>query len=409
MFVINPKRQRKLLPALLCTLVLPVYLHAEPVTLHDHEMDSITAGSLGNNTENNGGVITSTHSSSVFNTNTKIVIRDNVQQVSKGINLVNSNNSMVANTMNLWDGNVVSFAPVDTGYQRELEINQVNNINQSLQRNAMMTGYSRPGNEYTNIEKHSKHEAYLNETADIHAMSNNYQEMNNTFTSSDSKVNTLTKFSLGNKIHFEGNLGQGVAVAGHANFMLDGGSIEIGTTLGSGIGESTTIGNDLGSVSAGFNISASIGLTAKVDLPKMNIVIDGAGCGVVMGSCHALNTVAKFNSINFNQSQLDVIENHRSADNSYSDEHIQVSRSAVSVDKAKADYIVIDDSKLNLDSDISLELAGNAQKDAEGMNIVNAAGSNVANSTNISRASQFKTQRSSLVLNQFNTVIHGNP
>ncbi|MCK4710541.1 MAG: hypothetical protein KAU21_18140, partial [Gammaproteobacteria bacterium] len=58
-------------------------------------------------------------------------------------------------------------------------------------------------------------------------------------------------------------------------------------------------------------------------------------------------------------------------------------------------------------SDITLELSESAQKETEGMNIVNAIGSNVANSTNISRALQFNSIGTRLILNQFNVVHHG--
>lgn len=403
-----------LMTALPCYFILCGIAISEPVVLYDSQMDKITAGS------EYGGVIIGDHSESIINTHSGILITDNVQQVTKGINLVNSNSSSVANTINIWDGKVIAFSEDDDQNHRALEVNQLNNIHQKQNHNALLTGYSRPGEEFTDIHKHSTSNAYFNETANIYNTTYQYQEFNHLLSQSTASVNTTTKFSLGDKIHFEGNLGQGVAVAGHADIMIDGGSVELAMAAGAGISVSAGIGQgdsdleigaiNLGesSASAGVGISANIALIAKVDLPKVNIIIDGAGCGVVMGSCNAASDVIKTSVIHSNNSQLDIMEYHQAANNSFSDEHIQIRRSAFFVEQAKGEYIVIDDSKLNLDSDLGLDLSGNVQKDAEGMNIVNAVGSNVANSSNISRASHFETQRSSLVLNQFNTIIHGN-
>ncbi len=106
-------------------------------------------------------------------------------------------------------------------------------------------------------------------------------------------------------------------------------------------------------------------------------------------------------------STLDIIENHQSGQSSFSEVATKISRSPFELESAKAEYIVIDASSLELDSEVWLELSDSAQKDIKGMNIVNAIGSNVANGTNISRTARFEGYRSKLILNQFNTVHHG--
>ena len=139
----------------------------------------------------------------------------------------------------------------------------------------------------------------------------------------------------------------------------------------------------------------------------MEIELSGAGCGVVMGSCDASSLHTEFTQTRTDNSTLDVVENHQAGDSDFSTEQISIFRSSFTLGSAQAEYIVVDDSSLTLNSEVVLEFTDSAQKEVEGMNIVNAIGSNVANATNIFRAAHFKSLRSTLVLNQFNTVQHG--
>lgn len=389
--------------------------NSAPIILIDSDMAQVTAG----NYNDGGGVIIANKSESIVKNKTGLDISGEVQQSANGLNLVNSTDSAVANTINIWDGKVVTITVENDDLKPALEINQVNQITQKKNRTATITGYSRPEAEFTKIIKRSGSESYLNKVVDSHSTTNLYEEIKHSNTLSSTSVTTLTKFNLGDKFSFEGNLGQGVAVAGHADITLDGGSVDLALSAGAGISVSAGIGQGpddlkvLGinfgetEASAGIGISANIALITRVDLPKVNIVIDGAGCGVVMGSCSASSNIKEFTAIRTDNSTLDIVENHQAGQSIFSEEHIQSYRSSFGIESAKAEYIIVDDSSLELDSVVSLELSDTVQKDVEGMNIVNVIGSNVANSTNISRASQFKSHRSTLVLNQFNTVIHG--
>jgi hypothetical protein len=158
---------------------------------------------------------------------------------------------------------------------------------------------------------------------------------------------------------------------------------------------------------AGIEIEGDISLLVELTLPKMRIEINGAGCGVVMGSCDASSIVNEVTQTRTDNSILDIVENYQIGQSTFSEEHISIYRSSFELESATAEYIIVDDSSLELNSDLTLALSDSAQKEAEGLNIVNAIASNVANATNVSRASQFNTRRSTLVLNQFNIVHHG--
>lgn len=402
---------------LACSVLLVVRpAYAAPVALEDRIMDQVTAG----NTNEAGGVVVGKSSNTTANSTTGINLNGEAQRKAKGLNLVNTTGSAVANTVNIWSGNVVSITVEDSDIKPVLEINQLNQVTQEQVQFATLSGYSRSGAEKTDIYKNSTDESYNSHIVNSNNATDFFYEEIASTTNSLGNVNTHAEFTLGdNKLHFEGHLGQGIAVAGSADINFDGGSADIALVIGGGVsvgadtanvkGDIKLPGFDLGtsSAQAGIDVEAGMSVLVEVELPKMNIQLSGAGCGVVMGSCNASSTVEEDKLIITDNSSQDIVENHQFGHNSFSDERINIYRSSFELENAKAEYIIVDDSSLEVILDVTLELSDSAQKEIEGMNIVNAINSNVANTTNVSRASEFKSQRSSLILNQFNTVHHG--
>jgi len=233
-----------------------------------------------------------------------------------------------------------------------------------------------------------------------------------TGTSNESNVDTSMTIELGDNLFIEGHLGQGVASSGFIDAEFDGGEAEFAFGIHAGIEADvgTTINGVLGtSLTFDASASAEIGLTlvTNIELPHMDLELSGAGCGVMLGSCYSSGSTNELIMTSSDNSTSDIFENHQSGTIEFIDEYTGISRSSFELESAKATYLVIDDSALELYSDITLELSESAQKEAEGINIVNAIGSNVANSTNISRAIQFNSNGTNLILNQFNVVNHG--
>lgn len=390
--------------------------YSAPVALEDSAMDQVTAG----NTKQSGGIVVGKSSESIINSTTGLTLSAEAQQAAKGLNLVNSTDSAVANTVNIWAGSIVSIKVEDGDVKPVLEVNQINQVTQEQNRTATLTGYLRPESEQTEIFNRSGSESYLSKIVNSNNTTNLLEESRLSFTTSSTNVNTRTKFNIGDKLYFEGNLGQGVAVAGHADIDFDGGSADIALVVGGGISAGADSADVTGTINvadldfgdtgaaAGISAEVKISLLTNITFPTMNIVIEGAGCGVVMGSCNATSMIEEFTNTKTDNSTQDIVENHQSGQSVFSEQHTEIYRSAFELKSASAEYIVVDDSSLILTSDVSLELSDSSQKEIEGMNIVNAIGSNVANSTNVSRASEFKSRRSTLVLNQFNIVHHGN-
>ncbi len=387
-----------------------------PVALNDRAMDEVTAG---NGTEG-GGVIVGNSSVAVIKRADSLNLNDEAQQATQGLNVVNSAQTAVANTVNVWDGNSI-VASGASEFQTEIEFNQANQVTQEQLSSATLSGYVRSEADQADISNKSGSDDFVNKIVNVNSQTNQFEETRIATTVSSSEVDTGIKFNVGDSLYFEGNLGQGIAVAGNSETVIDGGSADIALVLGGGISVDAGIGigdedliepvfgTNLGETeaSASINGSGSISLISQFELPKMEIDIDGTGCAVVMGSCSSSSVSNEFVSTKTDNSSLNIVENHQSGQSSYSDIQTSIYRSAFELENASAEYIVIDNSALELSSDVELELSDSAQKDIKGMDIVNAIGSNVANTTNISRTTGFDGYGSKLVLNQFNAVHHG--
>ena len=79
--------------------------NSAPIILIDSDMAQVTAG----NYNDGGGVIIANKSESIVKNKTGLDISGEVQQSANGLNLVNSTDSAVANTINIWDGKVVTI------------------------------------------------------------------------------------------------------------------------------------------------------------------------------------------------------------------------------------------------------------------------------------------------------------
>ena len=398
--VMLDKNQKLLLrlPILLlsCLLFQIQAVYSAPIALEDRVMDQVTAG----NTNEGGGVVVGKSSEAIANRISGLDLNSEAQKNATGLNIINSAESAVANVVNIWDGSGVTATKENSDTNSELRINQVNNITQEQLRSATISGYVRSQADYTETLNRSGSVAYASNIVDHHSVTNILEETHESTIFTNAGVNTHFEFKLGEKIEFSGHLGLGIAAAGHTDITFKGGSADIGLALD---GTITTAGNNKPLTAEGGLV-----LVTQVELPDMRLIIDGVGCGVAIGSCNADSISFETINTKTDNSTLDRIENHQSGQSSYSEVQASVYRSPFELKSARAEYIVIDDSTIELNSDVTLELSESAQKDAKGMNIVNAIGSTVANGTNLTRTRSFEGSRSKLVLNQFNTVHHGN-
>lgn len=398
-----------LLPLSIGLVLVSGRVLSAPKLLQDETMQQLTAGQ----SENAGGVITANASNSQIEHRVSVRLSDESQSHSQTLNLINSSDSAVANTLNVWQGDVVNLSPTEPGASPRLEVNQGNQIYQQQSQSANMNGYLRSQADSTVIVRHNESQVFTNDLVNIDRVTDQSSELHVTETTTDSMVDTGFSLGLGDQLYIDAHLGQGVATSGYINAVYDGGEAEFIMNLGGGISASagTSVENEfLGTTaSVGFEAGIELGLSlvTTIELPRMEIELSGAGCGVILGSCSASGSSSELIMTTTDNSTLEIYENHQIGTFEFSDESISIVRSPFELGSASADYMVIDDASLVLQTEESLELSDSAQKDIEVMNLVNAVASDVANAVNVSRASQFENVGSRLILNQFNTVRHG--
>lgn len=350
---------------------------AEMRELKNETLNNITAGTdYDRDNHAPGGTVVANGSSATVNENNEVVLDNDAQSAAKGVNVINAAKSLVGHGVNIWDGKFL-----DSSAALEPTIDQSNMVVQSAAtRSASVQDYERDAN--------STELSTLSTTA------------NNTDTIdlvSDVMVDT-SHTVLGQNV----NIGLGVGLAGRVGIDLGVANIDVGLAATSDIiigmkvmgdvdlpwplGTMTVDGQlDMRMITSGeFNVN--------IATPSIEIDAIGAVCYTKLGVCSA-----------------SADDNSTYSTNTTSDESFALDiRGALSVDEIHAEYIVIDESTLDLTSGNSIRLATGAQSNLAAVNAVNAVGSLVANGVNISRTALDGGEITMpLNLTQRNVIIQG--
>jgi hypothetical protein len=401
---------------LLCLFYLP-NATAEPVTLDDLLLDQVTAGTEASNPGGSGGAIIGNSSVATISQTGGVDLEGEAQSGAKGLNIVNSAESTVANGVNIWNIKPDDAIP-DSG---EMAVDQSNMINQEQRRSASMPNYSRPEAntfvEVTSIGTESHDDSFdrNNNIVDLHVLTS---DANNTSTASvtttiegGGKTNS-TDLGVSPEVDVNTNVGKGGAGAGTLDLFLDGGEVQIGMAVGGAVmanpdkitpspsGNTESYGGmDVGDADSDFT------LYGRLILPEAEVHVVGSGCGVLMGSCDAGGSAILNTSETIDKSIMDTEVSSSIGNSTYTDNVAETYRSPFELTNAQAEYIVVDDSSLTVNTSFNLALSGSAQSNVKAMNVVNATGSAVANGINIARTSGLM-DGGALALQQSNVISH---
>ena len=399
---------------LLCLFYLP-NTYAEPTTLDDFKLNQVTAGTDANKSPGgSGGAIIGNSSEATINQTGGVDLSGEVQSGAKGLNIVNSAESTVANGVNVWDVNA-NDTTADSG---EMAVYQSNVINQEQRRSASMPNYSRPEADTfvevirTGSETHNNHLDRNNNIVDFQVLTGTES------TESFASVDTTIKGDLnaGGSAPATGgidtNVGKGGAGAGILGLDVDGGEVHVGLAVGGNvIAHPDVVTNLSGDTETsdsygGMSVKgADVSLYGRLILPDIKIDINGAGCGVVMGSCDAGGKTSETTSNTTDNSIMDNEIVSSIGDSQFTDNMTETYRSPFELSNAQAEYIVVDDSSLSVTTSFNLALSGSAQSNISAMNVVNASGSAVANGVNVARTSGL-TNGGAMSLQQSNVISH---
>lgn len=405
---------RRKLRKIKCSLVLLIcsslmlavpMVTAGPVTLEDRDLDQVTAGS--NETSGSGGAIIGNSSQATINQTGGVSLSGGAQEGAKALNLVNSAESTVANGVNVWDS-----AGASEGVDYSVGVSQTNVIDQEQRRSASMPNYSRPEADTLTrtVETGSEtHNDVIDRDNTVVDMVSNSRYAKNTSTAS---VNTLIGGGITEtpadlpEAKVETNAGKGLAVAGQLHSEIDGGELQLGLAVGGAVSafkDTDTSDSGFGGMKVG-DADSDFTMYGRLILPEITIDINGAGCGVAMGSCDSGGTSEEDTVDLRDNSLIDTEVTTTVGGSEFANETTEAYRSAFELSNAQAEYIVVDDSSLDVSTTFNLVLADSAQSNVRGMNVVNATGSAVADGVNVARTTNYNGGQ--LGLTQSNVISH---
>ena len=406
--------------ALVGAMIVPTVC-AQPVSLDDATLHGVTAGTDASEPMGSGGAIVGNSSAATINQIGGITLDGDAQNGAEALNLVNSVESTVANGVNIWDVKT-DGATADNG---EMLVEQSNIINQEQRRSASMPNYSRPeANTFVQVDRtgsetHNDSLDRNNTVIDLHELSS---DAHNTSSSSvdttiagGGKTNASATGGLpaSPEASVDTNVGKGLAIAGQLDAAIDGGEAHIGIAVGGSViahpdlMTPTTGGTPVDSY-GGMDVGdddSEFSLYGRLILPELTLEINGSGCGVAMGSCDASGTADLTSAETIDQSVMDTEIASSVGDSEFTEMVTETYRSPFELSNAQAEYIVVDDSTLTVETSFNLMLSGSAQSNVRAMNVVNATGSAVADGINIARTGG-TNGGGAMALHQTNVISH---
>lgn len=367
---------------------------AEPARLSLDALDRITAGSeyeTGGNPAPNGGAIVGNGSSATLESSGEVVLTDGAQGESRALNLVNSSESTVANGVNVFDGRV------DTDVESlgaQFDITQSNVVTQDQRRLSSLPGYARGAN--------TESEFATSGTADNASSTSLFDQVMNL-----DRVTTLdTKRTVGSveasedpTYRLSGQLGNVADLEIEFNYPGAGGGDAMGAVF-----------------NGGYNLDIAAG-TVEIDLeevditvslPSINFAIDAMGCLALNGDCTIDGERTESTEDIDDNSTLYTLEETETSSETWDNSGTESIQAAFELNDAQAEYIVVDESEIDVVASYLVSLSGSAQSGVRAMNAVNAAGSAVANGVNVARigAGNLAADSPSYSLVQTNVITH---
>lgn len=351
---------------------------AGPAPLNDAVLDRVTAGTA-ETLQGSGGAVVGNNSEAKLVLTGTLELAGEAQSGARALNAVNSSESTVANGVNVWDGKLDTVPDGDPS-RLKFEVSQQNVVEQEQRRVALLPKYERSDfNESATWTEDSMQTRKA--TANTSRELRDVQSLATTRELSSSGSVTTETTVAGQTIRG----GRGIAGAGDLDINFDGGAIDF---------------------SVGVNAGGLTGtLELGIELPELAIAFNGGGCAVQMGSCEGVGSLSETSESLTDNTTIETVASTEDSSRKFVGGGTKDVRSPFTMEDAQAEYLVVDDSKLDVESNYGVQLAGAAQRDLRALNAVNAAGSAVANAVNIARTpSMIGTQKMALM--QSNVISH---
>lgn len=342
---------------------------AEPTRLSLGELDTVTAGTDGTTPAPNGGAIVGNGSSASLESSGRVSIADAQTDV-QAMNFVNSSESAIANGVNVFDGSVDETGSFD---DVQYDIEQQNVVNQDQRRLSSLPSYERGANtEIMSSETGSAESSYSSSVTD------RVTDLERTVVIDERTTDGGVTSDGAPTLSLSGDIGDSVDVEAEFNYPGAGGGDTLGGVFNGGLDYELSAG----SVETSFE-----GLTLNVELPSLTLNLEAMGCLVLNGDCTIDGTRTESTDEISDHSTLYESEESSSSAETWDNSYAETVNAAFELHNAQAEYIVVDESGIDVTASYLVELSGGAQSGLQALNAVNAAGSAVANGVNVARQS----------------------
>lgn len=353
-------------------LTLVAVAHATPSPLNADALDRITAA--GSNPAPNGGAIVGNGSSANLQSTGEVVISDASQSEVRALNFVNSSESTVANGVNVFNGGAA--ATPQTGY----ELSQSNVVTQDQRRLSSLPFYNRGANTETLVtDAGSSSNSSTSSVFDQVVNLERQTTTENATTQGDYSLSDAPTF----KLELDGDLvlgGSDPVFDGDGSYMVEFNAPSAGKAVGVVFNGAVDINADAGDVRVDTGDS---GIVVDVSLPELDLDFDAMGCVALNGSCSIDGTrLSSIEQIS-DHSTLYTEESTSSSNATWDRVDHKIVSAPFTLKDAQAEYIVVDESSIDVNAAYLVSLSGGAQSGLRAMNLVNAAGSAVANGVNV--------------------------
>ncbi len=357
----------------------------EPTELGLAELERITAAGYEESSSDpapNGGAIVGNGSLAVIDSIGEVILDGEAQANADALNLVNSSESAVANGVNVFDGSASGNAAlVGTTF----DIEQRNVVVQDQRRLSSLPSYERGANIESTLDETGSGEGSSSRTVFdqvvdlVQTIVLDEAVTDGSFVKSGGptlRIDADAALTIDNELPFgipefdlNGDLlvefrmpsagnSVGVVFNGEIDFVIDGGNVFIDTEAG---------------------------VSVEVDLPDLLIGFDAMGCVAVNGDCSINGSREESTTVTSDHSTLFTLDRSETHTDMHDNSGAESVQAAFMLNDAQAEYIVVDESTIDVSAVYLVSLAGSAQSNLQAMNVVNAAGSAVANGINISR------------------------
>ena len=385
---------------------------ADFTELETSDLDMVTAAGhdYDKSPAPNGGAIIGNGSSAILNSTGEVIIGDGSQVDAQALNMVNASESTVANGVNIFNGNATEAASFDS---LSYNVEQLNSVTQDQRRLSSLPGYDRGANiDSTFMEsgtsEHTSSTSVFDEVIDLErSFVLDEATTDGNFDRSSAptlRIEVEGAIQVGRERLLEPGMGDGgifsVDVTQYdVEFNAPSAASSVGVVFNGEVGYTKE--------AAVLEFDTEI-LDITITTPRIDFNFDAMGCVAVNGSCTIDGSRTESTDMISDHSTLYTLDESSSDSSTSSSSGSESIQAAFELRDAQAEYIVVDESTIDVTATYIVNLSGGAQSGLRAMNVVNAAGSAVANGVNVAVMKAGVLESSSPVLNlsQTNIINH---